>query len=304
MNNNILNSTYIGDIKISHKGGYKIISGSKDDYIIRNRNIILEDLSNIFKGGKQLIYEDIPYYVQALEGKYLRNKINKGGNVVRDNVRTYYKKLIKKSIKEYNDLNGGELLSIVKEGSPYLFKRVASKYNFLGGNISESGIKTFIDSNIFNLETFENSLISLESLYKSNNLLCNNPNKDTNYTINPCKDTSNYSTIYHNLKKFAKNNWVLPKKCEKKQFSNICENINNVIKRIAPDLYFDLDNLDSHISKNKGGDNSSDYLSSDSSSSIKSLSDYYTQNGGKINSILLNKLRYSINKIRGSGNPL
>ena len=283
MDNNILTSTYIGDVTKSHKGGYKIISGTKDDYIIKNRNIILDDLTRIFKGSKQLMYEDIPYYVQALEGKYLRNKINKGGNIVRNNVKKYYNKLIKKSIKKFN---GGELLPIVKEGSPYLFKKIQKKYNFMGGNISENGIKNFIDSNIFNLETFETSLISLESMYKSNNLLCNNNNRDSNYTINPCKDTSNYLTIYNKLKQFALKNWVSPAKCEKIEFTNTCENINNVIKRIVPDLYNGLDN-------NKGGDISSNYFSSD-----------YVQNGGKINSILLNKLRNTINKIRSSGNPL
>lgn len=144
MDNNILNSTYIGHIKKNHKGGIRIIHDSEDKDILKKRDFILNELSNIFKGGKELMYEDIPYYVQALEGKYIRNKMCKGGNPKCTEachiVKKSYNHLIKKSLKEFNN---PELLNIIKGGSPYLYKKVIikkseSKNKLNGGIIDNS----------------------------------------------------------------------------------------------------------------------------------------------------------------------
>lgn len=130
MNNNILNSTYIGHIKKNLKGGIKIINDTKDKNIIKNRDFILNELTSIFTGGKELMYEDIPHYVNALEGKYIRNKICSGGNPTCKDAcnltKKSYQKLIKKSMDEFNT---PELLNIIKGGSPYLYKKVY-KSNF------------------------------------------------------------------------------------------------------------------------------------------------------------------------------
>jgi len=137
MCNNILNSTYLGHIKRNLKGGIKIINDSEDKNILKKRNYILNDLSNVFNGGKELMYEDIPYYVQALEGKYLRNKICKGGSPQCKDacnlVKKSYKKLIKQSINEFNKT---DLYSILKDGSPLLYKKIkgGNKYDAKSNN--------------------------------------------------------------------------------------------------------------------------------------------------------------------------
>jgi len=106
MDNNILNTTYIGHVKKNLKGGLKIINDTEDKNIIKQRNFILNELSSIFTGGKELMYEDIPYYVKALEGKYIRNKMCKGGNPkcidACNLVKKSYHKLIKKSLSNFD----------------------------------------------------------------------------------------------------------------------------------------------------------------------------------------------------------
>jgi hypothetical protein len=135
MNNNIFNSIYIGNIKKNHKGGLQIINDSEDKNIIQQRNFILNELSTVFKGGKDLMYEDIPHYAQALEGKYIRNKMCKGGNPkcidACNLVKKSYDKLIRKSLNEFNNPN---LLNIISGGSPYLFRKIGVKYNRVSGN--------------------------------------------------------------------------------------------------------------------------------------------------------------------------
>jgi hypothetical protein len=137
MDNNILNSKYVGNIKKNIKGGFNIINDTEDKDIIKKRNFILNELSTVFKGGKELMYEDIPYYAQALEGKYLRNKICKGGNSVCKEAcyfaKKSYDKLIKKSLSEFNN---PDLLNVIKNDSPYLFKKIEKQLN--GGNLSNS----------------------------------------------------------------------------------------------------------------------------------------------------------------------
>jgi len=129
MDNNILNSIYIGNIKKNHKGGYKIINDTEDKNIIQTRNYILGELSSIFNGGKELEYKDIPHYIQALEGKYFRNKMCKGGSSsckgACDLVKKSYSKLVKKSVEEFNNPN---LFKIIKGGSQYLYKKIGEKY--------------------------------------------------------------------------------------------------------------------------------------------------------------------------------
>lgn len=135
MDNNILNSIYIGNIKKNHNNKYKIINDTEDKNIIQTRNYILGELSSIFNGGKNLEYKDIPHYIQALEGKYFRNKMCKGGsssckgacNIVKKS----YSKLVKKSIDEFNNPN---LFKIIKGGSQYLYKKIGEKYKLSGGN--------------------------------------------------------------------------------------------------------------------------------------------------------------------------
>ena len=136
MDNNILESMYIGDINKSHKGGYKIISSSKDHYIIKKRNFILNELTNVFNGGKQLMYEDIPHYIQALEGKYLRNKIRGGDSISSDKIKGYYKKLVKKSLKDFT--GGVDLLNIIKKNSPYLSRKIDKHMDKLIGGEENS----------------------------------------------------------------------------------------------------------------------------------------------------------------------
>jgi hypothetical protein len=170
MNNNILNNIYIGNIKKNLKGGIKIINDSEDNNIIKKRNMILNELSNIFKGGKDLMYEDIPFYVKALEGKYIRNKICKGGapqcKEACNFVKKSYKKLIKKSFSEFSN---PDLLKIIQGGSPYLFKKVGLKDKFNGGNsfdkkIDEIAIKIMDLDNECNPSNCKSKLMKFSQL--------------------------------------------------------------------------------------------------------------------------------------------
>ena len=150
MDNNILKSKYIGNIKKNLKGGLKIINDTEDKNIIYKRNFILRELSSIFNGGKDLMYEDIPHYVQALEGKYLRNKICTGGNPgckeACSRVKKTYNKLVNKSLNEFDN---PDLLQIIKGGSPYLYKKTNIKHNLYLYNIKD--IRQYGGNNSLNI---------------------------------------------------------------------------------------------------------------------------------------------------------
>ena len=274
MDNNILESMYIGDINKSHKGGYKIISSAKDDYITKKRNFILNELTHIFNGGKQLMYEDIPQYIQALEGKYLRNKIRGGDSINSDKIKGYYKKLVKKSLKDFT--GGNDLLNIIKKNSPFLSTKIdkhIDKYK-LNGGLGEYGIKNFIVSKNFDLETFENSISTIENMYLQNKLLCGNKNDE--YTKQLCTDNSKYIKLYNQLKNFAQENWKTST-CPKKQYTSVCQSVDEVIKNIAPTIHNDMLSF-------RGSSN-------------KSLHSYYTQAGGDLNCTSTCKLDKKSEKI-------
>ena len=277
MDNNILESMYIGDINISHKGGYKIISSTKDDYIIKKRNFVLNELTNVFNGGKQLMYEDVPHYIQALEGKYLRNKIRGGDSITSDKIKGYYKKLIKKSLKDFT--GGDDLLNIIKKNSPYLSKKIDKQIdNYkLKGGLGEYGITNFIDSKRFDLETFENSISTIENIYLQNKLVCNTRNDE--YTKQLCTDNSKYIK----LKDFAQQNWKTST-CPKKQYTSVCQSVDEVIKNIAPTIHNDMLSF-------RGSSN-------------KSLHSYYTQAGGDLNCTSTCKLDKNKGRYQNGGNSL
>lgn len=264
MNNNILNSIYIGNIKKNHKGGLQIINDSEDKNIIQQRNFILNELSTVFKGGKDLMYEDIPHYAQALEGKYIRNKICKGGSSKCTDacnlVKKSYDKLIRKSLDEFNNPH---LLNIIKGGSPYLFKKIGIKYNKVGGNsydkkVDDVAYKIMELDNECNLS---NCNIKMRELSKLRGELYN---AWMNSTYCSTSDNCNFElskyimSITPNMRDF------------KEQVSNESVDTGSISPRET------ISRLNSH-----GG-----------------IYDYYSQNGGSIKDKLLNQLRKEINKIR------
>lgn len=98
------------------------------------KNSIINEISDIFSGGRKLLYEDIPHYIKNLEKNYVKNKFCKGGDSsCKENcsiIKKSYHKLMQKSI---NDFNKPDVLNMMKDISPYLFNKVSNKYNIQGG---------------------------------------------------------------------------------------------------------------------------------------------------------------------------
>ena len=270
MDNNILNSTYVGHIKKNLKGGLKIINDTEDKNIIQKRNFILNELSDVFKGGRELMYEDIPHYAQALEGKYIRNKMCKGGNPKCTDacnlVKKSYHKLIKKSLDEFNK---PELLGIIKGGSPYLFKKLGKRLNLNGGNPSD-----------IKVDMITNEIASLDKQ-------CSGPNV--------CKTNL---TKLSNLRNKLNKVWMNSSYC--KMSNNCFVELSNRIIAITPNyrafrgtLHTEEVDTQSHSPK--------DII--EHFTPTGGLYDHYSQYGGNINNKLLEQLRKDIKKIRGVTSP-
>lgn len=266
MDNNILNSTYVGHIKKNLKGGLKIINDTEDKNIIQKRNFILNELSDVFKGGRELMYEDIPHYAQALEGKYIRNKMCKGGNPKCTDacnlVKKSYHKLIRKSLDEFNK---PELLSIIKGGSPYLFKKLGKQLNLAGGNPND--IKVDLITN------------QIEHLDRQ----CSGPNE--------CKKNM---TELSNLRSKLNKAWMDSSYC---QIANNCfVELSNKIISITPNYRSFKESLHTE-------DVDTQSLSPrdviEHYSPTGGLYDHYSQYGGNINDNLLEQLRIDIKELRG-----
>lgn len=214
MSNNILSSKYIGHIKKNHKGGFKIINDSEDKNILTTRNFILGELSNILGGRKELMYDDIPHYIQALEGKYVRNKMCKGGSAscvdACDVVKKAYKTLVQKSVKEYNNPN---LFNVIKGGSKYLYQKIGKKLRLSGGNPS-------VDREV---DAIARQIIEL----------------DDQCTPESCRDTlRTLSTLRKELNKA----WVNSSYCNKED--NCFTALSNYIIDITPKIRRFKENLD------------------------------------------------------------
>jgi hypothetical protein len=267
MNNNILNSVYAGHVKKNLKGGIKIINGSEDENILKKRDFILNDLSKVFKGGKELMYEDIPYYAQALEGKYIRNKICKGGNPQCKDacnlVKKSYKKLVKQSINEFNNPN---LNNILKYGSPLLYNKLK------GGNKYDKKVDD-ITNQISNLDDE-----------------CNNHDN--------CKIKLPKLSI---LKNELNKAWVDSSHCQKSDdcFRKLSERIISV----TPNIREFKENLSSHNSEVETYIPSAKEIiekTNNTSYTVGGLYDYYFKQKGGSTYSALNRLRLEINLIRYS----
>jgi hypothetical protein len=267
MDNNILNSIYVGHVKTNIKGGFKIVNDTEDKNIIKKRNIILSELSNVFKGGKELMYEDIPYYTQALEGKYIRNKMCKGGSSKCKEgcnfAKKSYNKLIKKSLREFNN---PDLLDIIKGGSPYLFKKIDAKHKIVGGVPSDQKVD------------------------------------DIAYKIMELDNECNESNCKIKMRELAKlrgelnNAWVNSSYCRTVDNCNV--ELSKYIISITPNFRNFRENINSE-SVDTGSLSPREVISKFSSRGGKNkVYDYYTQKGGDMNDLLLEKLRIEINKIR------
>ena len=119
-------STYIGYLK-KQNGGIKVIPGHKDDKIISNRDRILSHLTSVLSGGVKLKEKNIVKYFKALEGKYIRDKINNPNNSSGGSNDLYKDahKLIKLSLKKELPLE--TTLNIFKGSGPELYKKLESK---------------------------------------------------------------------------------------------------------------------------------------------------------------------------------
>ena len=267
MDNNILNSIYVGHVKTNIKGGFKIVNDTEDKNIIKKRNIILSELSNVFKGGKDLMYEDIPYYAQALEGKYIRNKMCKGGSSKCKEgcnfAKKSYNKLIKKSLREFNNPN---LLNIIKNGSPYLFKKIDAKHKIVGGVPADQKV-----------DNIAHQIMELD---------------------NECNE-SNCKLKIRELSKLRgelNNAWANSSYCGSADNCNV--ELSKYIMSITPNIRNFKENISSE-SVDTGSLSPREVIDRLSSRGGKNkVYDYYTQKGGNINDMLLEKLRIEINKIR------
>jgi hypothetical protein len=125
--------TYIGYLIKNHKGGFKIIEGKEDSNILEERDRILQELESVINSKTNLMYEDLEYYIKALEGKYIRNKIctndNPNCNIAMVIVKKTLRKLLKKAMSDFKDLQQ-EILTIVRKNAPGLYK-------IYGGKIDE-----------------------------------------------------------------------------------------------------------------------------------------------------------------------
>jgi hypothetical protein len=118
-------NTYIGYLKLQN-GGIKVIPGDRDNKIIGNRDKVLTHLTDVFSGGQKLKEKNIEKYFKALEGKYVRGKMNlpdtvKGGSeqIVKD-----AHKLIKLSLNK--NLPIETVLNKFKGSGPKLYSKLES----------------------------------------------------------------------------------------------------------------------------------------------------------------------------------
>ena len=123
-------TTYIGYLK-KQNGGIKVIPGHKDDKIISNRDKVLSHLTSVLSGGVKLKEKNIVKYFKALEGKYIRDRMNVPNNPSGGSKNLYKDahKLIKLSLKKELPLE--TTLNIFKGSGPELYKKLESK---IGGN--------------------------------------------------------------------------------------------------------------------------------------------------------------------------
>jgi hypothetical protein len=123
-------TTYIGYLK-KQNGGIKIIPGNKDDKIVSNRDKVLSHLTSVLSGGVKLKEKNVVKYFKALEGKYIRDKMENINNPSGGSKELYKDahKLIKLSIKK--DLPLETTLNIFKGSGPELYKKLESK---IGGD--------------------------------------------------------------------------------------------------------------------------------------------------------------------------
>ena len=232
-------NTYIGYLIKNHKGGIKIYEGSKDESIIEKRDFILNKLESVLNKNKKLIYEDLAYYIKALEGKYIRNKICKNNSadceLATIIVKKTLKKLLKKAMKDFKELQM-DILNTVKTNAPGLYKlysnnikKLVTKNNMTGGRFTENGISDYIQNDNFNVELFEDALSSLESMYIYNEQTCQHDSKSCN--------NNKYRYLFTNLVNFGRNNWKAPFNCELNVRTRQCYSISSIIQQNAPTLY-------------------------------------------------------------------
>ena len=254
------NNPYVGHLKKISGGKYKIDSLSEDKDILNSRNFILNELKNTFKGGVELLSEDLPHYFKALEAKYIRNKLCiKGGNTCKYNcnkVKKYTNKLLVDSANKFDRYS---VISSLKAGAPFLYKTI------YGGNAYDDKVENImnqikeIDRECDSFTSCKNKLSELSSLRNKLNLVW--------FNSNYCSNKNDCST----------------------DLSNKLINITSNFRAFKDNIYTESVNTTTPtprqiINTYAGG-----------------LYDHYTQKGGRIDDILLNKLREDINMIRKYG---
>ena len=123
-------STYIGYLLKNNKGGIKISGGSIDNNIIKKRDFILNQLEDVINKKRELLYNDLEFYIKALEGKYIRNKMCPSQNQDCQDammlVKKTLRKLLIKAMSNFKDLQE-DILNIVKTNAPKLYKLYGGK---------------------------------------------------------------------------------------------------------------------------------------------------------------------------------
>lgn len=125
-----------------------------------------------------------------------------------------------------------------------------------GGRARETGIKYYIEilsdpKSKLNLDTLDEIVTSLESLYIFNRNACtnNNPNKSEYDSAQiECNTDTKYINLFNDLYQNAKSKWKTSN-CYKNQYGQ-CINFNELIKHWAPKLYEVYKNTDQNGSGN------------------------------------------------------
>jgi hypothetical protein len=119
-----------------------------------------------------------------------------------------------------------------------------NKLNLLliGGGVQEYGIKNYIKNlsdpdSILNLDTLDEIVTSLESIYEYNKNICESQETSQSYYGNKieCNTNDKYINLFNDLYINAKSKWKLSS-CYKNNYHQ-CINFDEIIKNWAPNLY-------------------------------------------------------------------